>query len=77
MKCITLPAGPSAASQEATTDDGFKLGLMRVALHATARAAELEAECADSYDVVTRGARSALEALGSRLRLPSELEKLR
>lgn len=58
MQSITLPAGA------AQVDDGFRLGLLTVAIRAAARAAELEAERPDSYDVATRGLRRALNSLG-------------
>lgn len=82
LKSITLPAGPSsgrttAAPSGVDVEDGFKLGLMRIAVHAAARAAELSSDYPDAYDISTRGLRSALSELGTRLNLPLELESLR
>jgi nucleolar protein 14 len=82
MKSITLPAGPASGTPDpsaAQGDDGFKLGLLRIALHAAARSAELCSEHPDAYDLTTRGLRSALSALGAHkgIELPPELELLR
>ena len=60
MQSITIPAGTSHA-----VDDSFRLGILRVAILAAARFAELEADRPDSYDTATRGLRRALASLAA------------
>ncbi len=83
MSCLGIPAGPSPpgalppSPPAPAVDDALKLGLLRAALLASERAAELLGRCMDSYPEATEGIRGALAALGESVRLPDELEQLR